>query len=467
MHTLLTPAMFNKNGVAVTKPPSASNVIPRKLKKSREDGSSSDLGDPTNSLLLSNSSPSNSLLPPSLGRIQQAYASGGLVNDPIRTIDNDFFGEVMKWSALHASHSAEHSVRSLASQSSDSHLRTGYITGEIHNPFGSGVFFDSPSTASPHPRTSFLPAPHMLREMQSFESGRTARQTDEDKQEHAPQIEVDISSRPLSIVSIARRSDLDGMLSPSPETAMHSPYPSDVFDIFQTYKGFPDFDKVLADPRVIKMSIEAESASPKDDPRFVIWGEYVVNPEADDLSASLDSLTDVSSSHSIGGTPSHTRSRRGKSINAADVPALRVPPGEVTQKVIIAATPERWLAQLTSNLNYEELLNFFLTYRHYLTSLDLLHMLISRFHWSLGQHTDGHDEMVRRIVRVRTFVAMRYWFMTFFGVDFIPNRELRLALADWVNTLIRDPVLTKHNDGLVSLNRQVTILLLKILFIFS
>jgi hypothetical protein len=43
-----------------------------------------------------------------------------------------------------------------------------------------------------------------------------------------------------------------------------------------------------------------------------------------------------------------------------------------------------------------------------------------------------------------------YWLLTFFTVDFIPNRELRLLFADWLNTLIHDPLLKTHSDGIVS-----------------
>lgn len=60
--------------------------------------------------------------------------------------------------------------------------------------------------------------------------------------------------------------------------------------------------------------------------------------------------------------------------------------------------------------------------------------------------------MVRRVVRVRTFVAIRYWLLTFFAVDFVPNRELRLLLASWLNTLRRDPILQKHTDATVRLH---------------
>ena len=47
-------------------------------------------------------------------------------------------------------------------------------------------------------------------------------------------------------------------------------------------------------------------------------------------------------------------------------------------------------------------------------------------------------------------MAIRYWLSTFFTADFIPNRELRLSIADWLNTLIHDTLLKIHSDGKVS-----------------
>jgi Gdp/GTP exchange factor required for growth at low temperatures len=236
--------------------------------------------------------------------------------------------------------------------------------------------------------------------------------------------------------------------APSPETAMITHFSTDVFDVLQTYRGLPLLEKLSIESEettVIKMSLSAdETAAPRDDPRFVIWGEIQTDREYDDQSVFHDSVTD-SSVHSS----SRRRSTKVKAPDPAVTP--RLSSGEDTQKVIIAATIERWIAQLTSDLNYEELLDFFLTYRSYVDAVDLCHLLICRFHWALQQHTSPEDERVRRIVRVRTFVAIRYWLLTFFTVDFLPNRELRLLLANWLNTLIRDPVLKKLNDGLVSL----------------
>jgi hypothetical protein len=297
--------------------------------------------------------------------------------------------------------------------------------------------------------------------MQSFESGLTARQSDPESPRLSRKGKVsafaaaaDAPDRPASASSVRKVPDQhrDASFSPSPETSMHSRYSTDVFDVLQTYRGLPLLDKLWpgsGETTVIKMSLAAdETAAPRDDPRFVIWGEVQTEPETDDLSISEGSFTDRSmSAHSS--IVSRKKSNKDKK---AELPSLRVSSGGgAMQKVLVGATIERWIAQLTSELNYDELLNFFLTYRTYISAVDLCHLLICRFHWALAQHTSAHDEMVRRIVRVRTFVAIRYWLLTFFSVDFLPNRELRLLVANWLNTLIRDPILRKHNDGLVSI----------------
>ncbi|TFY64045.1 hypothetical protein EVJ58_g2889, partial [Rhodofomes roseus] len=123
-------------------------------------------------------------------------------------------------------------------------------------------------------------------------------------------------------------------------------------------------------------------------------------------------------------------------------------------RMILAATIERWIAQVTSELNYDELIVFLLTYRSYVSALDLGHLLICRFHWALGEPTSQRDEIARRVVRVRTFIAIRQWVVAFFDADFLPNRELRLLYANWLNTLRRDPILDRYKDAL-KIVRQV------------
>ncbi|KAL5615293.1 hypothetical protein BROUX41_005342 [Berkeleyomyces rouxiae] len=99
---------------------------------------------------------------------------------------------------------------------------------------------------------------------------------------------------------------------------------------------------------------------------------------------------------------------------------------------VMAATPARLIAEITSPsiLDYEMLSDFFLTFRAFLEPLDLIRMLISRFHWA----ADRNDE-IGMVVRVRTFVALRHWILNYFVDDFMPNLELRVSFCNLVNEL--------------------------------
>jgi hypothetical protein len=227
---------------------------------------------------------------------------------------------------------------------------------------------------------------------------------------------------------LSRQKYSDPMYVPTDDTMAHTRYPTEVFDVLQTYRGLPVLERLLedsADSAVIRMTLTAEdNAAPRNDPRFVIWGTVALESHADGSQAS--------------------RRSSGEFVH------LRVTSeGRERERVLVAGTIERWLAQLTSALDYDELLVFFLTYRSYITALDLCYLLTCRFHWALGRSAGGGDEMVRRVVRVRTFVAIRYWLLTFFAVDFVPNRELRVLFASWLNTLRRDSILQKHTDATV------------------
>ncbi|KAI6103929.1 hypothetical protein EDD16DRAFT_1715005 [Pisolithus croceorrhizus] len=369
--------------------------------------------------------------------------------DVITPYTSDIFAEAMQWSDGPVPPSP--------------HTPDG---GYIPYPFGPGVSFDAPSRRSP---AFFLPLPRALREMQSFDSCLTARAGDipkrgTDSPNSVTEAAPEFSDDPFQTTCIAAQqfgddSDiplLDPTLAPLPETCMHSRYSTEVFDVLQTYRGLPLLDRLSPDSTgetTIRMSLRSDDdAAPRDDPRFVLWGAVhpTSDPDGDDTSVSQGSRTGVSS-------PS--ASRRGKS---GDIPRLNVSTDDSTcnpgsRRVIVAATIERWIAQLTSELNYDELLNFFLTYRTYISAVDLCHLLICRFHWSLSSHATKEDDHVRKIVRVRTFVAIRYWLLTFFVMDFLPNRELRLLLAGWLNTLVRDPVLQKHQDGLSIVRKLIKV----------
>ncbi|TFK72390.1 ras GEF [Pluteus cervinus] len=594
MHTFLPPSMFNKNASAA-RPGTANSSGPRKLRKTR---SISELDQEEGPYVNAPTSPSGApaVIPMGRGHSSSVTSSEHTYEAPYRPANKpgDMFGEVMDWLAPSPTASTSALPHSLILSGGTS-PSSPHSHALIVHPFGSGVSFDSPLRK---PAAEFLPMPRHLREMQSFESGLTARQVDHvdipehrispvpsetsandhDSHEHDNEL-----NRPPSALRIHPATNLplpddtifsalspDESPSPSssprppptpepqpqppyaplPETAMLSRYSTDVFDVLQTYRGLPLLDRLdmdIDETTVIKLSLSAdESAAPRDDPRFVIWGEVAPNDrngDFDDVSVSHESFTDLSTSGKSSGisrkrSVKSARLGRGPNSNgtSADsvvtptvgpvtglgvavgggvgrvsvvtpqVPAAIPPPnlrltnvdaGE-PQKILVAATIERWIAQLTSDLNYDELLDFFLTYRTYISAVDLCHLLICRFHWALQQppgslpassslhppapqpprshfpwqsddssksrseppvvsSNSSDDERVRRIVRVRTFVAIRYWLLTFFAADFLPNRELRLLVANWLNTLSRDPILKQHGDGMGIVRRLIKV----------
>ncbi|KAH9920878.1 ras GEF [Epithele typhae] len=373
---------------------------------------------------------------------------------------SDFFTEVMGWSTTPSSplgsstSSVPFRYHPVVSSPSHTHSRSG----EIAHPFGPGVSFESPAWRSP---THLITQP-ALREMQSFESGLTARAeyfprmsrmsklsltgaSDEDSRTSTP---PPAGSATPPVPSVSPIPSIQEVSDPVPvklaSTTLHSRYSTGLFDVLQTYRGLPTLDKIMLSPQepTIRLSLRAEeSVAPRDDPRFVIWAE--VDCEQDSYEEFGANGTDLSASQS-----GDSRRRMGRSSTLVSVDSASSAAPRESKKMLVAATIERWIAQLTSELDYDELLIFFLTYRTYVSAVDLGHLLICRFHWALGETMTSRDEMVRKIVRVRTFTAIRYWLLTFFEVDFVPNRELRLLFADWLNSLRRDPIMQKHRDAL-------------------
>jgi len=104
---------------------------------------------------------------------------------------------------------------------------------------------------------------------------------------------------------------------------------------------------------------------------------------------------------------------------------------------LTAATPPRLVAEITSPsfVDYDLLSDFFLTFRTFLTTSDLLAMLIARLRWALAKN----DE-VGMVVRVRTFVALRHWILNYFMDDYVVDYELRKSFCDLLNTFVAEIV---------------------------
>ncbi|KAI5119558.1 hypothetical protein M0805_005622 [Coniferiporia weirii] len=431
---------------------------------------------------------------PSTGRAHSHSVTGADMPRPIvQTVSvpetpaqptGDVFSSVMGWTGVPASPMTSSgmtpSSRSLLTPSdtpsqSPLEICSQHSKEMFEQPFGRNVSFDSPF------RSSAIFLPSVIREMQSFESAKTARADTHVRSPvgtpHRPDSLNSLASERSVLSDIASDSSLDSNSAapctasravPSPESCMYTRYPTAVFDVIQNYRGLPMFDTLSAASRqpTIKMSLSSlDGAIPRDDPRFVIWGDVSTNDNGND--AERMSLHESASTRSNSRPQSHSFSShsRKRSLRAKSqgIPEVREPSPERetgqtddgssvdglngSRRMLMAATIERWIAQLTSQFDYDELLIFFLTYRTYIGAIDLCHLLICRFHWALEEPSTPQEVMVKQIVRVRTFVAIRYWLLTFFRVDFLTNRELCLLFANWLNALWRDPILDKYNDA--------------------
>ncbi|KAF9389619.1 hypothetical protein CPB97_011029 [Podila verticillata] len=101
----------------------------------------------------------------------------------------------------------------------------------------------------------------------------------------------------------------------------------------------------------------------------------------------------------------------------------------------MAATVEKLVEKLTSEIDYTFLTDFFLIYRLFITPMALLKLLIARFQWALAVNSPQ-----RQIVRVRTFVTLRHWLLNYFGYDFMRSKALRQTLTKNLAKLMKHPL---------------------------
>ncbi|KAL4921883.1 hypothetical protein BDW62DRAFT_98156 [Aspergillus aurantiobrunneus] len=116
-------------------------------------------------------------------------------------------------------------------------------------------------------------------------------------------------------------------------------------------------------------------------------------------------------------------------------------------KNISAATPARIVAQISSEsfMDYELVSDFFLTFRPYLSSGSLLSLLLARLQWAINRlQEDG------RIIRIRTFAALRHWILNYFVDDFVPDFKLRAHFCETINRLY-DSVKARQGGGMSDL----------------
>lgn len=106
---------------------------------------------------------------------------------------------------------------------------------------------------------------------------------------------------------------------------------------------------------------------------------------------------------------------------------------------LIQGTVEALITYVTSPdvLNYQFLVDFFLTFRTYIDPLPLLELVLCRLSWCLKNSLSENVQRasIGKLVLVRTFVTMRHWLLNHFQDDFINNLLLRQLFANTINEL--------------------------------
>lgn len=102
---------------------------------------------------------------------------------------------------------------------------------------------------------------------------------------------------------------------------------------------------------------------------------------------------------------------------------------EKNPDVLNHATVKALIVHLTSPvvIDYSFICDFFLTYRSFTNSHDVMELLITRLIWSLQyiNAEDSSSQDIGRLVMVRTFVVLRHWMLNYFVDDF--NNDLPLC----------------------------------------
>ncbi|KAG0022159.1 hypothetical protein BGZ82_011106, partial [Podila clonocystis] len=136
-----------------------------------------------------------------------------------------------------------------------------------------------------------------------------------------------------------------------------------------------------------------------------------------------------------GGGVQGSSDRPEPSTEARKPASTPAPVTSPSQRVIMAATVEKLVEKLTSEIDYTFLTDFFLIYRLFITPMALLKLLIARFQWALAVNSPQ-----RQIVRVRTFVTLRHWLLNYFGYDFMRSKALRKTLTKNLAKLKEHPL---------------------------
>ncbi|KAF9911441.1 hypothetical protein EC991_003697 [Linnemannia zychae] len=124
--------------------------------------------------------------------------------------------------------------------------------------------------------------------------------------------------------------------------------------------------------------------------------------------------------------------------------------GTLELRPIVAATIVKLIEKLTHQYGMDSgfMADFFLTYRLFMSPVQLCKYLIQRYLWALEEETE-----FRCVVRVRTFVVFRFWINNHFADDFLTSKSLRFQMASFLNEMrFNDRVQASPRDSRIIRN---------------
>ncbi|EGW33123.1 uncharacterized protein SPAPADRAFT_66123 [Spathaspora passalidarum NRRL Y-27907] len=118
--------------------------------------------------------------------------------------------------------------------------------------------------------------------------------------------------------------------------------------------------------------------------------------------------------------------------------------------MINCATLRALIVQLTSPevIDYNLVCDFFLTYRMFSTSSDVMDLLLTRLIWSLQYINSESDTNIKlgKLVLLRTFVVLRHWIINYFVDDFEENSYLCDLFSTTLNKITGESNLVHNQD---------------------
>ena len=112
---------------------------------------------------------------------------------------------------------------------------------------------------------------------------------------------------------------------------------------------------------------------------------------------------------------------------------------EFNPELINHATIKALIIQMTSPevIDYSLICDFFLTYRMFSNSNEIMNLLLTRLIWALQYLNSVSEDNIKigKLVLVRTFVVLRHWIINYFVDDFNNNNELCDYFTNTINKI--------------------------------